>query len=57
MVVDERAQNCSTPRDEKLSLDVDPVTGAEVEALIREVYASPPEAVRLAAESTKPIKE
>jgi tripartite-type tricarboxylate transporter receptor subunit TctC len=41
----------------KLSLDVDPVTGAEVEALIREVYASPPEAVRLAAESTKPIKE
>jgi hypothetical protein len=41
----------------KLSLDVDPVTGAEVEALIREVYASSPEAVRLAAESTKPDKE
>jgi tripartite-type tricarboxylate transporter receptor subunit TctC len=41
----------------KVSLDVDPVTGAEVEALIREVYASSPEAVRLAAESMKPPKE
>ena len=41
----------------KLNLDVDPVTGAEVEALIREVYASPLEVVRLAAESTKPIEE
>jgi tripartite-type tricarboxylate transporter receptor subunit TctC len=42
---------------QRLNLDVDPVTGAEVEALIREVYASPPEAVQLAAESMKPIKE
>jgi tripartite-type tricarboxylate transporter receptor subunit TctC len=41
----------------RLALDVDPVTGAEVETLIREVYASPPEAVRLAAESMKPLKE
>jgi tripartite-type tricarboxylate transporter receptor subunit TctC len=41
----------------KLSLDVDPVTGAEVEALIREVYASPPEAVKLAADSMKEQKE
>jgi tripartite-type tricarboxylate transporter receptor subunit TctC len=41
----------------KLALDVDPVTGTEVEGLIREVYASSPEAVRLAAESMKPIKE
>src|SRR5215469_5008274 len=41
----------------RLALDVDPVTGAEVEALIREVYASPPEAVQLAAESMKALKE
>ena len=41
----------------RLALDVDPVSGTEVEALIREVYASPPEAVRLAAESMKPNKE
>jgi tripartite-type tricarboxylate transporter receptor subunit TctC len=41
----------------RLALDVDPVTGTEVEALIREVYASPPEAVRLAADSMKPLKE
>ena len=38
-------------------IDVSPATGAEVETLIREVYASPPEAVRLAAESMKPFKE
>jgi tripartite-type tricarboxylate transporter receptor subunit TctC len=42
---------------DRLGLDVAPVTGAEVEALIREVYASQPEAVQLAAESMKPIKE
>jgi tripartite-type tricarboxylate transporter receptor subunit TctC len=41
----------------RLSLDVDPVPGAEVEALIREVYASPPEAVQLAAESMKAARE
>ncbi len=41
----------------KQGLDIDPVTGSQVEALIREVYASPPEAVRLAAESMKPVKE
>ena len=41
----------------RLNLDVAPATGAEVEALIREVYASPPEAVRLAAESMKALKE
>jgi tripartite-type tricarboxylate transporter receptor subunit TctC len=41
----------------KLSLDVDPVTGAEVEAVIRDVYASPPAAVKLAAESMREIKE
>jgi tripartite-type tricarboxylate transporter receptor subunit TctC len=39
------------------SLDVDPVSGAEVAALIREVYASSPEAVRLAASSMKEVKE
>jgi tripartite-type tricarboxylate transporter receptor subunit TctC len=39
------------------NLDVDPVTGAEVEALIREVYASTPEAVKLAATSMKESKE
>jgi tripartite-type tricarboxylate transporter receptor subunit TctC len=39
------------------NLDVSPATGTEVEGLIREVYASPPEAVRLAAESMKPLKE
>ena len=32
----------------RLSLDVEPVSGAEVEALIREVYASAPEALKLA---------
>jgi tripartite-type tricarboxylate transporter receptor subunit TctC len=39
------------------NLDVDPVGGAEVEALIREVYASSPEAVRLATTSMKESKE
>ncbi len=39
------------------NLDVEPVGGAEVEALIREVYASSPEAVRLAATSMKESKE
>jgi tripartite-type tricarboxylate transporter receptor subunit TctC len=39
-------------RDEArtLNLDVEPVSGGEVEALLREVYASPPEAVKLATE-------
>jgi tripartite-type tricarboxylate transporter receptor subunit TctC len=41
----------------KLSLDVEPVSGAEVAALIREVYASAPEAVQLAADSMKEIKD
>jgi tripartite-type tricarboxylate transporter receptor subunit TctC len=39
------------------NLDVEPVSGTEVEALIREVYASSPEAVRLAATSMKESKE
>jgi tripartite-type tricarboxylate transporter receptor subunit TctC len=39
------------------SLDVDPVTGAEVEALIREVYASSAAAVQLAAASMKEPKD
>jgi tripartite-type tricarboxylate transporter receptor subunit TctC len=42
---------------QKLNLDIDPVNGAEVEALIREVYASPPEAVKLAAEAMREVKE
>jgi tripartite-type tricarboxylate transporter receptor subunit TctC len=37
----------------KLNLDVDPVTGAEVEALIREVYAAPPDVVTIAREAMK----
>jgi tripartite-type tricarboxylate transporter receptor subunit TctC len=41
----------------KLTLDVDPTSGAETEAIIREVYASPPEAVKLAAEAMKEGKE
>ena len=41
----------------KLSLDIDPATGAETEALIRDVYASPAEAVKLAAEAMKELKE
>jgi tripartite-type tricarboxylate transporter receptor subunit TctC len=41
----------------KLSLDVEPVTGAEVEAVIREVYASPAAAVKLAADSMKEVKD
>jgi len=32
------------------ALDVRPVTGAAVEALIKEIYASPPQAIRLATE-------
>ena len=40
-----------------LSLEVEPVNGAEVEALIRDVYASSPEAVRLATDSMKEPKE
>jgi tripartite-type tricarboxylate transporter receptor subunit TctC len=39
------------------NLDVEPVTGAEVETLIREVYASSPEAVQLATSSMKETKE
>jgi tripartite-type tricarboxylate transporter receptor subunit TctC len=39
------------------NLDVDPVSGAEVEALIREVYASSPEAVALATTSMKETRE
>src|SRR6476469_7116806 len=34
----------------KLNLDVEPVNGAEVEALLKEIYASPPDVVRLATE-------
>jgi hypothetical protein len=41
----------------KLSLDVDPTSGAETEAIIREVYASPPEAVKLAGQAMKEAKE
>jgi tripartite-type tricarboxylate transporter receptor subunit TctC len=41
----------------RLSLDVEPVTGTEVEVVIREVYASPPAAVKLAADSMKEIKD
>jgi hypothetical protein len=33
------------------------VTGADVEALIRDVYASSPEAVHLAADSMKESRE
>lgn len=40
-----------------LNLDIDPVTGSEVEELIREVYASSPEAVQLATTSMKGLKE
>jgi tripartite-type tricarboxylate transporter receptor subunit TctC len=39
------------------NLDVDPVTGAEVDTLIREVYGSSPEAVQLATASMKESKE
>jgi tripartite-type tricarboxylate transporter receptor subunit TctC len=39
------------------NLDVEPVTGAEVEMLIRDVYASSPEAVQLATSSMKETKE
>jgi tripartite-type tricarboxylate transporter receptor subunit TctC len=39
------------------TLDVDPATGAETEALIREVYNSPPEAVKLATEALKDLKD
>ena len=34
----------------KLNLDVEPVSGAEVEALLKEIYAAPPDVVRLATE-------
>jgi hypothetical protein len=40
----------------KLSLDVEPVTGIEIEAVIREVYASPPAVVKLAA-ARKEVKD
>ena len=40
-----------------LDLEVEPVTGSEVEALIRDVYASSPDAVRLATESMKELKQ
>jgi tripartite-type tricarboxylate transporter receptor subunit TctC len=35
------------------SLEVRPLSGVEVETLIKEVYASPPEVVKLAIEATK----
>jgi len=35
------------------ALDVRPVSGAAVEALIKEIYASPPEAIRLATEAMR----
>jgi len=38
----------------RLSLDVDPVGGAEVEALLKEIYASPREVVKLA---TEPVRD
>ena len=41
----------------KLSLDVAPTSGSAVETLIKEVYASSPAAVKLAADSMKEIKE
>jgi hypothetical protein len=34
----------------KLNLDVEPVSSAEVEALLKEIYASPPDVVKLATE-------
>ena len=34
----------------RLNLDVDPVGGAEVETLLKEIYASPREVVKLATE-------
>jgi hypothetical protein len=34
----------------RLSLEVEPVAGAEVETLLREIYAAPPAVVRLATE-------
>ena len=37
----------------KLDLDLQPVTAAEIDALIREVYASSPDVVKLAADSMK----
>jgi tripartite-type tricarboxylate transporter receptor subunit TctC len=37
----------------KLALEVRPVSGAEVEKLIKEIYASPPEVVKLAAQAEK----
>jgi hypothetical protein len=37
----------------RLDLDLQPVTGPEIDALIREVYASPPDVVKLAADSMK----
>jgi tripartite-type tricarboxylate transporter receptor subunit TctC len=40
-----------------LNLEVEPVTGADVEALIRDVYASSPEAVHLAADSMKESRQ
>ena len=38
---------------QKAELDVRPVSGTAVEALIKEIYASPPEAVKLATEVMK----
>jgi len=37
----------------KLDLDLQPVNSTEIDALIREVYASPPDVVKLAADSMK----
>ncbi len=37
----------------KAELEVHPVTGAEINTLLQEVYASPPEVVKLAAEASR----
>jgi tripartite-type tricarboxylate transporter receptor subunit TctC len=41
----------------QLDLDVDPVGGREIEELIRSVYASSPDVVKLAADSMKELKQ
>jgi hypothetical protein len=36
-----------------LDLEVRPVSGADVETLIKEIYASPPDVVKLAVQAEK----
>jgi len=40
----------------KLALEVRPQSGAKVEQVVRDIYASPPDVVKLAADAIRPAR-